>query len=204
MEQTDYLVGLTLEQRASMGIADSVVDSRIDSNVPLLPLNGWTRDSSVLPDLEPEAIQPVPEVPNQDCEDGLNGKQMACIRLLVEGETISRAAHRIGVSRRVVFMWQRNPKFLRVLRLYNKEATQASINKMRQASKKITEELIRLATDKFVEPKDRLRAATIVLTTIQEQDAIEEVSDRITELEGHKSRPDTGLYRIILANNEEV
>ncbi len=101
-------------------------------------------------------------------------------------------------------MWHKKPEFLRVLRRYNKEATQASINKMRQASKKITEELIRLATDKFVEPKDRLRAATIVLTTIQEQDAIEDVSDRITELENQKLRPDTGLYRIIPANNEEV
>lgn len=177
------------------------LDPCLQSGIPLPESHGWTGDSSALPDPEPE---PVPEVSVEECEEGLNPKQMACIRLLVEGETITHAAHRIGVSRRTAFMWHKKPEFLRVLRRYNKEATQASINKMRQASKKITDELIRLATDKFVEPKDRLRAATIVLTTIQEQDAIEEVSDRITELEDHKLRPDTGLYRIIPANNEEV
>src|ERR1700733_5881071 len=170
----------------------SAPESCVDSNVPLPESKlGWTTDTSGLPD--PEAIESVAEVSIEECEDGLNQKQMACIRLLVEGVTVTHAAERIGVTRRTAFMWHKKPEFLRVLRRYNKEATQASINRMRQASKAITSELIRLATDKFVDPKDKLRAARIVLTTIQEQDAIEEVSDRITELEHQKLRPESGL-----------
>lgn len=187
-------------------VAASTPDSCIDSNVPLPDskptiVGNWTTDTSGLPD--PDAIESVPEVSVEECEDGLSQKQMACIRLLVEGVTVTHAAERIGVTRRTAFIWHKKPEFLRVLRRYNKEATQASINRMRQASKAITSELIRLATDKFVEPKDKLRAASIVLTTIQEQDAIEEVSDRITELEDQKLRPESGLYRIVPAKGND-
>ena len=203
MTQAEYLASIATPNRIEPLAAPP--DPRVQSGIPLPTPKptivgnlGWTTDTSGLPDPEPDDL--AIEVNVEECEDGLNQKQMACIRLLVEGITITHAAERIGVTRRTAFMWHKKPDFLRVLRRYNKEATQSSVNKMRQATKKITDELIRLATDKFVEPKDRLRAASIVLTTVQEQDAIEEVSDRITELEDQKLRPISGLYRIVPAN----
>jgi len=202
MDQASYNAWLATFNGFTNPVAGTTPDPRIQSGIPLPASDpadqGWSTDSSGLPDPDP-LIEPVPEVGIDECEEGLNQKQMACIRLLVEGITITHAAERIGVTRRTAFMWHKKPNFLRVLRHYNKEATHASVNKMRQATKKITDELIRMATDKFVEPKDRLRAASIVLTTIQEQDAIEEVSDRITELEDQKLRPESGLYRIVPA-----
>ncbi len=60
-----------------------------------------------------------------ECSD-LSSAQLAYLRALISGKTITAAAEEAGVARKTVYRWQSNPRFAAVLNGWRKQAMESA------------------------------------------------------------------------------
>ena len=102
-----------------------------------------------------------PSGENHDCDNSLSEQQRAAIVLLASGKTYGAAAQAIGVDRRTLFNWRRDPAFADALRRFRHEAWHSAVDQLRA----LVHPALKVLTEELSAPnnRSRFRAAVAVL-----------------------------------------
>jgi hypothetical protein len=183
LNQEDYLAWYQAQHTAP-AVAVRAPDPRLTFEAPLpaprpAP-SAWTTGIGALPAPAPE---PIREIGPDDCEEGLSIKQMKAVDCILRGLSQMKASEVVGVTRRTVCDWVKQPAFKKVLRARRKEQLEVSMVILQKHSAELSTTLVTLAQNPLIDPADRIRASVSALKMIQEMQVQEDILDRLDQLE---------------------
>jgi DNA-binding XRE family transcriptional regulator len=128
---------------------------------------------------------------------------MQAIGCLISGMSQTKTSEVCGVTRRTINHWNKLPEFKKVLRNRRREALQASMAILQNASVELALNLVKLAKTSF-EPSDQIRATIQALKFANEQVFVEEITDRLDAIESSRNAPVTNgaTYSVVKGNDE--
>jgi hypothetical protein len=113
--------------------------------------------------------------------DPLSARQARTIRALLSESTIEGAAKAAGVSRAIIYVWEKEPAFATALREARDAAFRSGLDELRAATSKAVRVLAGLLEAKREETR-RLAATTILGLGLKGHEIIE-IEERLRRLE---------------------
>ena len=187
---------------ASIATLNTSLDWRITNAVPL-PTNKpvtagrWITDVRALP-----VVEPIPELTEEECEEGLTVKQTKAIQCLINGMNQQKTGEAVGVTRRAICNWIKLPAFKRILKLRRKEGLAASVQVLQSASLELATNLVKLAKNSY-DPADQIRATVQALKMAQEQAFNEDIAERLDAIEAKRNAGSDGSTFSVVKGNDE-
>lgn len=125
--------------------------------------------------------------------DGLTHKQEQAIVALLNEPTVARAARSLGLSEKSLYRWLDERAFGRAYRKARREAfAQAIANSQRYAPLAV-QMLAKIMADETLSVSARVSAASILLKFSRESIELDDLAQRVDELEGRWSEePESG------------
>ncbi len=112
-------------------------------------------------------------------------QQQALIALLANGST-DKAARAAGVTTRTVYRWLADPTFEEVYRAARREAVQAALGALQQASASAVATVVAIMRNPKASPAVRLSAARSVLELALQSVELDDVLTRLSALEARQ------------------
>lgn len=113
----------------------------------------------------------------------LSRKKEQAIVALLEAPTVRDAAERVKISPTTLYKWMQLPEFDRAYRQARREAMAVAIARLQQASSEAVRTLEEVMGDTEATPASRVTAARAVLDLALKATEIEQIEERLTELE---------------------
>src|SRR6266849_1419886 len=110
-------------------------------------------------------------------------KKEPAIAALLSHRNVEEAARAVGISANTLLRWLKEPEFVAAYREARRAAFHESIARLQNASGAAATTVLKLMVDSHVSPGIRLRAAEIVLGQATKAFEIEDIDERVTELE---------------------
>lgn len=114
----------------------------------------------------------------------LDGAHWAALGSLMADGSIRKAAQAANVSERTMYRWLKMPAFAAAYRDLRREATQAAIARLQQASSSAADRLVKLLSSS--KPAVALQAARTILEFSIKAVEMEELEQRIAALENQR------------------
>lgn len=111
----------------------------------------------------------------------LDGAHWAALGSLMADGSIRKAAKAANVSERTLYRWLKMPAFAAVYRDLRREATQAAVARLQQASSSAADRLVRLLSSS--KPAIALQAARTILEFSIKAVELEDLAARLAALE---------------------
>ena len=118
--------------------------------------------------------------------ESLSPKQAAFLASLMSGSTITAASEAAEVTERTAYRWLATPDFQAAYRAARREAVQAATARLQQAASQAVETLCRNL--ECGDPPVEVRAAVAVLQQSFKATELEDVSERLAQMETALSR----------------
>ena len=120
-------------------------------------------------------------------------KKEQAIAALLFHRNVEEAARAVGISSNTLLRWLKDPEFDAAYREARRAASRESIARLQDALGAAVTTVLKIMVDSNVPAGTRLRAAEIVLDQATKAIEIEEIDERVTELEravnsAHRSR----------------
>jgi hypothetical protein len=129
MDQATYEREITASAATPITAPMPSPDPRVQSGIPLPEDNGWTRDSSGLP--EPEPIEESDD--EGDCSEETTAKYRRGVIAVLTCKSHRAAAQQIGISCRQLSNWKAEPLFRELLEKTKQELYGDAVRAMRTA-----------------------------------------------------------------------
>lgn len=113
-------------------------------------------------------------------------KKEAAIAALLTQRNVEEAARSVGISISTLMRWQKLPEFQRAYRKARREAFGQATARLQQASGAAVSTLLKIMVDHGAPASVRLRAADSVLHHGADSIVLEDLSQRVEELEAAK------------------
>jgi len=113
-------------------------------------------------------------------------KKEAAIAALLTQRNVDEAARATDISTATLMRWQKLPEFQKAYRKARREVFGQAIAKLHQASGIAATTLIKLMVDTTAPPSVRLRAADSVLQHGADAIVLEDLTERVDDLEAGK------------------
>ncbi|MGD0231535.1 MAG: hypothetical protein ABSC19_14460 [Syntrophorhabdales bacterium] len=118
-------------------------------------------------------------------------REAAIIALLAE-PTIEKAATACGIGEATLRRWLKDPAFQERYRAARRESLQAVMNRLQQIAGEAVETLREVAGNKQAPASSRVAAARVVLETVVKTVELQEIEQRLKELEKSASLIEKG------------
>ncbi len=117
----------------------------------------------------------------------LSAKKIAAIEQLASGESITEAARDIGISRRTLHSWVKQPEFAKALEAAKAEILHVAYSRLRRVATLAVDALVRVASgeERHPYPSASASAARSILELAIRSHESEELEARIAKLEGN-------------------
>ena len=125
-------------------------------------------------------------------------KKDQAIAALLAHRNVEEAARAVGISPNTLLRWLKEPEFAAAYREARRAASRESIARLQDALGAAVATVLRIMVDSNLPAGTRLRAAEIVLSQAIKAIEIEEISERLTELEraaqsAHRARKGSAI-----------
>jgi transposase-like protein len=110
-------------------------------------------------------------------------KKEPAIAALLSHRNVEEAARAVGISSNTLLRWLKEPEFEAAYREARRTASRESITRLQDASGAAVTTILKIMVDSKVSAGTRLRAAEIVLNQMAKAIEIEDIDERVAELE---------------------
>lgn len=113
-------------------------------------------------------------------------KKEQAVQALLTAPSVTRAAETIGISRRTLSRWLEDDSFVRELERERKAVFEHSLRRLSGLMSTALDEIERILTDGTAKDRDKLRAASLVLSHAQASelgDLLHQLETQLAEME---------------------